>query len=440
MAERAFDTAKFEESGAIFSRPVFKDDVAYFGGEDTYFYAVDTKTGQKRWEMKTDGIIFSRPVLHEDILYFGSFDHYIYAVSIKTKCLLWKLKLNGIVASSPVLFKDLLFVGSSDTYLYAISIKNKAIVWKFKTGDEIICDPVVLDGKIFFGSMDGYFYCVDVSGKLLWKFRTGDSIILGTPLVTKKFVCFGSADNNLYCMAPDGDLLWAVRTGDMVFNNASVYDNVVYFGSRDRHIYALDAKTGNVLWKSRTDIQIAASAPLKISNRIYIGADKLYCFSCNGQRIRVSELCDAIPSGPDYYKGNVFAGCDDGYFRCFSAEDGRLMWRFHTNSNKIISLVGVARPPLWNPDFFKEHDIMLGRPQALQPKEPYGVSENLLYGMGLGSVDVGSLPENKKYAEPSVGGVYKDMQGGGVAYIPGEKGKKKDKELDVFLHNLGLQG
>jgi len=283
--------------------------------------------------------------------------------------------------------------------------------------------------------MYGYFYCVDASGKLLWKFRTGDSIILGTPLVTEKFMCFGSADNNLYCMTPDGNLLWAVRTGDMVFNNASLYDNVVYFGSRDRHIYALDATAGNVLWKSRTNIHIVASKPLKISDKIYICADKVYCFTLNGQKVWNSELCDIIPSGPTYYDGKLFVGCDDGYFRCLSAEDGHTIWRFHTNSNKIISLVDVVRPPLWNSEFFVERDRKK-EPFVNHSKEPYIISK-LPYG--LGSVDLDTIPENKKYAEPSVGGAYKDIQGGGTAYAPEKRCKKKDKELDVFLHNIGLQ-
>ena len=440
MTERAVELSKFEECGNILSVPVFSKGRVYFGAIDTYFYCLDIETGQKIWDLKTGGKIFSSPLIDNDVVYFGSYDQYLYAVNPENKEILWKIKAGGGIASKPAVSGDLIFFGSEDTYLYAASKSKKSIVWRFKTGDEVICDPVVSGGKIYFGSMDGYFYCVDITGALLWKFRTGDSILMGEPLVTEEFVCFGSSDNNLYCLNLNGEFKWALRTGDMVFNNASIHGNTVYFGSRDRYVYAIDAETGSLLWKTMTESHIVVSKPIRLNECIYVGSNKMYCLSKEGQILWKSELCDIIPGGPAEHEGNLYFGATDTKLRCMSAEDGHIVWRFNVNSSKIVSLSDKVRPLSWDSNFFESHDEKHGQSQISQQKEPYGVSETLLYGMGIGSIDIGGLPENKKYAEPSVGGVYQEVQGGGAAYTPDKRGKKKDKELEVFLHNMGLQG
>ena len=46
----------------------------------------------------------------------------------------------------------------------------------------------------------------------------------------------------------DESLLWRNPTGGWVVNAPTVADGVVYAGSDDNHVYALDAETGELLW------------------------------------------------------------------------------------------------------------------------------------------------------------------------------------------------
>src|SRR4030042_4580559 len=48
---------------------------------------------------------------------------------------------------------------------------------------------------------------------------------------------------------PGGPLKWAFTTGGGIHSSPAVVDGPVYFGSRDSHLYALDAATGELRWE-----------------------------------------------------------------------------------------------------------------------------------------------------------------------------------------------
>ena len=72
---------------------------------------------------------------------------------------------------------------------------------------------------------------------LKWKFKTGDSVF-SSPAVSDDVVYFGSYDNHLYALdTKTGEEQWKFETGDSVFSSPAVLDGVVYFGSTDDHLY-----------------------------------------------------------------------------------------------------------------------------------------------------------------------------------------------------------
>lgn len=60
------------------------------------------------------------------------------------------------------------------------------------------------------------------------------------------------------------------------YSSAAVADGLVIAGSRDKKLYALDAKTGKEAWHFTTDGQVDAS-PVVIGGRVYVG-----CLSNDG--------------------------------------------------------------------------------------------------------------------------------------------------------------
>src|SRR5208337_2874589 len=100
-----------------------------------------------------------------------------------------------------------------------------------------------------------------------WKYETGNTIYHSSPAVANGVVYVGSTDNNLYALnAGTGALLWKYTTGDQVWSSPAVANGVVYVGSLDGNLYALNVATGALLWKYTTGDRIFA--PPTVANGV----------------------------------------------------------------------------------------------------------------------------------------------------------------------------
>ena len=76
--------------------------------------------------------------------------------------------------------------------------------------------------------------------KLLWNFSTGNWV-LSAPAVVGSVVYVGSIDGNVYALnATNGAQLWSFSTGNGVWSSPAVVNGVVYVGSWTS-VYALNA-------------------------------------------------------------------------------------------------------------------------------------------------------------------------------------------------------
>ncbi|MFE5331308.1 protein kinase [Embleya sp. NPDC056575] len=77
-----------------------------------------------------------------------------------------------------------------------------------------------------------------------WRFTTGDAV-LSSPAVVNGVVYIGSQDKNVYAIdATTGTKKWAYTAGSGVDPSPAVAGGLVYVGSDDKNVYALDAATG----------------------------------------------------------------------------------------------------------------------------------------------------------------------------------------------------
>src|SRR4051812_37132311 len=66
------------------------------------------------------------------------------------------------------------------------------------------------------------------------------------------------------------DLLWQFSTKDSIESAPAVADRVVYVGSMDEHLYALDLATGKEKWKYKATDAIKAP-PSVHAGAVYVG-------------------------------------------------------------------------------------------------------------------------------------------------------------------------
>ena len=114
--------------------------------------------------------------------------------------------------------------------------------------------------------------------EILWKFETGGDVN-SSPSVVGGVVYFGSGDGNLYALdSKTGKEKWRFETGDVVFSSPSVVGGVVYFGSVDNNLYALDSKTGKEKWRFETGSYVYSS-PSVVGGVVYFGSEDNYLYA-----------------------------------------------------------------------------------------------------------------------------------------------------------------
>ena len=85
-----------------------------------------------------------------------------------------------------------------------------------------------------------------------------------SPTVTNGVVYAGSNDDHIYALdAETGALLWGFETGGGIRSSPTVANDIVYVGSNDNHVYALDASTGDLLWSHDTADWVQYSPTVK---------------------------------------------------------------------------------------------------------------------------------------------------------------------------------
>ena len=96
-------------------------------------------------------------------------------------------------------------------------------------------------------------------------------------------VYVGSFDRNLYALdARTGARIWSFPTGGSVFSSPAVAGNVVYVGSDDHNVYALNARTGAKIWNFLTGSAVVSS-PTVVGRTVYIASQDGNVYALNAR-------------------------------------------------------------------------------------------------------------------------------------------------------------
>ncbi|WP_327729831.1 PQQ-binding-like beta-propeller repeat protein [Streptomyces sp. NBC_00487] len=180
-------------------------------------------------------------------------------------------------------------------------------------------------------------------GEQRWLFRAGGSVS-SAPAVAGGVVYVGSNDHNLYALdATTGEQRWKFRTNERVGSPPAVAGRVVFAGSDDGNLYAVDAATGVRRWTFPTGGTVLSS-PAVAGGVVYIGSvDKsLYAVdAATGERRWKFRTGNVVDSSAAVADGVVLAGCRDGNLYAVDAASGEQRWKFRTGG-AVASSPAVA--------------------------------------------------------------------------------------------------
>ena len=273
------------------SSPVVAQGAIYFGSGDGNLYAVDVASGEMRWKFTTGDVVHASPAYADGVLFFGSWDSYFYAVDAATGKEKWRFHggedptIHNQVGfqSSPAVVDGVVYTGCRDAQLYALDAATGKEKWHFDNAlSWVISSPAVADGKVFFATSDSSLYHVldAATGKPVLK-QQDKCYMFSSPAIAGDVVLIGVLNGTLQARdLKTGEVLWNfetetskentgwVLTKDRAYNEPLLYhsswreapiaaadrefaigsifssplivNGVVYFGSADGYLYALE--------------------------------------------------------------------------------------------------------------------------------------------------------------------------------------------------------
>lgn len=317
--------------------------IVYFGGQDGYFYALDTKKGTLLWKYLSGGnFAYSAPTMANGLIYAGSVDGNMYALDPAYGKVRWAYKTNNAILPGPVVANGIVYFGSDDTYIYAVDALTGNLKWKYKTGLIVDSSPAVANGVLYIGSADGNLYALDaVTGLLKWRYNTYGVIVEASVLVSNGVVFIGDRNGYLNAItAATGQLKWRFNTGGIsmeqsrpIVQNGVIYvASWYYFASSNLpgSLYAIDENSGNLIWKS-LDNKGFTSGPAFSGGKLYINADDVNTYALDAASGSIIWKKSTLSNGciPTIAEGNVYpGGGGNRFFYSLNANTGDENWKF----------------------------------------------------------------------------------------------------------------
>ena len=291
----------------------------------------------------------------------------------------------------------------------------------------LVAGAVLLGGGAVYAG--DYVANAPAQGELVWKFKAAGGVAT-LAAVSDGVVYFGSRDGHLYAVdAQSGQERWEFQADGVILSKPAVADGVVYFGGGGRgflrlldlHLYALDAQSGQERWRFKPAGGQRVSSPAVADGVVYFADNRyLYAvdvqsgaerwrFQADGRRpepLSPHEELNVLFS-PAVSDGVVYVGGNDTYLYAVDAQSGQTKWKFHAG--------GGFYGGFWS------SVVISGGVVYISNDDGY-----------LHALDAQSGQERWKFKTGHSGGSSPAISGG-VVYVA------NDDDKDGYLHALDIQ-
>ena len=259
----------------------------YIGDDQGIFHAVDRATGKRRWKVVTEGeIVGGAQVVGERVI-FGSHDGFLYCHAAESGERIWRVETFGPVNGTPCVAGQYTFTtGCDKPILRVFDIEQGKQTAEVPIEGLLLASAAVVNGILYFGTDQGSVFALDwKNNKVIWEFEVAnrDQQMRSSPAVSAEVVIVGSRDKHVYCIdRKSGELRWSFQTRAKVDSSPVIVDDRVFFGADDKNLYALNIADGSEAWKHYARQSISGSAAVA-ENHLVIGTDsshgKILCFA-----------------------------------------------------------------------------------------------------------------------------------------------------------------
>ena len=302
---KAMEQWVVQTGAGIYCSPAVENDRVFVGDDLGGLTAYALKNGKKLWSFVSGKRIVGTPAVSQGIVVFGSADRTIYGLNAADGSLRWKVNAAEPVLGAVTIHEGIAYVGASDKTFRAIDIQTGKVVWSYdQVKGYIETKPLIADNKVIFSAWDNTLYALDkATGKEIWKWTGGLTRMHFSPAAVwpvasngKVFIAdpqramtaidlqngetiwrtFRSQVRETIGLSEDGERVYSKTMNDSIVCYSTLTntpeqvwasnvgfgyehapsmpqekDGVMYGSTKEGLLFALEAKTGKIIWKHK---------------------------------------------------------------------------------------------------------------------------------------------------------------------------------------------
>jgi outer membrane protein assembly factor BamB len=355
---------------AVKSSPAVAYGRVFVGSMNGSFYALNVTNGNILNTTTLGDSVYSSPAVADGKIFVGSSDNRTYILNATTFSPIESFTTQGCIYSSPAVADNKVFIGSDDWKVWCFGPENKKPIpiIEVDSAEPFILQTVTFNGSKSYdpdgnitsctwdfgdGSIPEYYDDWDVGKTVTHIYKTTrpytvnltvkddhdtipeknwTSIQIRVQEAWPMFRHDWSHSGNSTCLAPvTNQTKWNITIGepesqDVPLSSPAIIDGIVYIGSNNGSVFALDAVTGSRKWNTQLNSTIHSS-PAVADGIVYIGLwnGRVYALNAsNGEPMETygkpadpgyAETAGRIVSSPVVTEEYVFIGSSERWYR-----------------------------------------------------------------------------------------------------------------------------
>jgi outer membrane protein assembly factor BamB len=314
-------------------------------------------TGTINWSISATPVVSTTPTLDGNgKVYIASAD-YSYSLNASSGTQYWENGLLGNSYSSiSSSFRSSFALGKNGK-LYGIA--GEAAVLSTLDPDDFRFNCITVDTKT--GEINDLASTSALSFN--WNEEKPGWVLDSTPALSfNNILYFGSIDSRIYAVdGNSGDILWTYKTGGNVSSSPALdYEGALYIGSSDHSIYSINVTNGEKIWSYKTNGEVNSSPAIGPKGSVYIGSYDGHLYSINSKNGELNwktTLSGPVASSP-------VVGDDGTVYVGSYAEETLILNRItdiseRTITGKIFAIHGESGKIIWE---FKTNELVISSP------------------------------------------------------------------------------
>ncbi len=272
---------------------------------------------------------YGNPVVTDTGVYITGYSGHVVGLDTSGNAR-WVDALPGRLIGGALVAGDSVYAGTTDGHLFALARDTGLIRWQRSVGKDIWSTPAAVDDLVVVSDMDGHVLAFDHDGNQRWDTDVSGAGIASTPAVSGNRLYVGAFDKRIYALdATTGAVIWKTPELDNWFwTDILVQGDTLYAGSLGGWVYALAASDGSVAWKTNVG-EMVKSRPALVDGVLVVGSKdgRLHGLDPKTGALVWNQSPTPTPDSPAAARGDLFADllpADNKNGVYFSTEQGNL--------------------------------------------------------------------------------------------------------------------